>query len=70
MKASNIAIESRMQENKNQIIQIQNKKNSLTQGIAEDEARLTWEYKSIQDGEFLLRSQLNAAGEAEKATES
>jgi hypothetical protein len=65
MKASNIAIENRMNENKKQTAELQNKKNSLTQSIAENEARLTWEQKSIQDGEFLLKSQLNAASEAE-----
>jgi hypothetical protein len=59
-----------MNENNKRTAELQSQKNSLTQSISENEARLTWEKKSIQDGEFLLKSQLSAASEAEKATES
>jgi hypothetical protein len=47
MKASNIAIENRMNENKKHTEELLNQKNSLSQSLQENEARLTWEQKSI-----------------------
>jgi uncharacterized protein YoxC len=47
MKASNIAIEKRMNENKKHTEELLNQKNSLSQSLQENEARLTWEQKSI-----------------------
>ena len=38
--------------------------------IAENEARIAWEQKSIQDGELLLKSQIKAAAEAKVAAEA
>jgi hypothetical protein len=43
MKASNIAIEKRMEEDKKSVAELESKRQNLDHELSENEARLSWE---------------------------
>jgi len=67
LRASNIAIEAHMKEMTATVADLEAKRRIEDRAIAENEARIAWEQKSIQDGELLLKSQIKAAAEASQA---
>jgi hypothetical protein len=69
LRANNIATETHMKEMATTVADLEAKRRLEDKAIAENEARIAWEQKSIQDGELLLKSQIKAAAEAEKAKE-
>ena len=69
LRASNIATENHMKEMTSTVADLEAKRRLEDKAIAENEARISWEKKSIQDGELLLKSQIKAAAEAERAKE-
>ena len=61
--------ENHMKEMTSTVADLEAKRRLEDKAIAENEARISWEKKSIQDGELLLKSQIKAAAEAERAKE-
>jgi hypothetical protein len=69
LRANNIATETHMREMTATVADLEAKRRLEDKAIAENESRIAWEKASIQDGEQLLKSQIKAAAEAEKAKE-
>ena len=69
LRSNNIATETHMREMTATVADLEAKRRLEDKAIAENESRIAWEKASIQDGEQLLKSQIKAAAEAEKAKE-